>query len=63
MKEGGGGVQITQTMLLLDRWCSAEAYLELSQTSAMEPFRKIVSAFKVSTIFTKELHRRGFAGF
>ena len=40
-----------------------EAYLELSQTSTMELFAKIVNGFWPLTIFAKMLPRRCLTGF
>ena len=42
---------------------SAESYSEAFLVIEMESFERIVNGFKPSTIFTRKLHHRSFAGF
>ena len=42
---------------------SAKSYSEAFLVIEMESFERIVNGFKPSTIFTRKLHHRSFAGF
>ena len=42
---------------------STESYPEAFLVTEMESFERIVNGFKPSTIFTRKLHHRSFAGF
>ena len=47
----------------VEAYGKAESYSEAFQVIEMESFDRTVNGFKPSTIFTRKLHHRSFAGF